>query len=59
MWALMSKTNLVFWIQTMLFMGYTSSPQFAHEHTSDKLGSSIAHQPDENNKDWVYYYINM
>ena len=34
-------------------------PTFAHGYTPDKLGSSIARQPNENNEDWVYYYVNM
>ena len=34
-------------------------PAFEHGQISDKLGPSIARQPDENDKDWAYYYVNM
>ncbi|ETW74958.1 hypothetical protein HETIRDRAFT_332168, partial [Heterobasidion irregulare TC 32-1] len=34
-------------------------PAFAHEHTSERLGSSITQQPAENDEDWEGYHINM
>ena len=34
-------------------------PAFAHGHTADLLTPSIVHQPEENNEDWLYYYVNM
>ncbi len=34
-------------------------PVFARGHTSDFLPSSIAQCPDEQDKNWEYFYINM
>ncbi|GLB38147.1 hypothetical protein LshimejAT787_0500120 [Lyophyllum shimeji] len=34
-------------------------PAFAYRRTSDLLAPSIARQPDDNDEDWVYYYVGM
>ncbi len=34
-------------------------PVFARGHTSDFLPSSIARRPDEFDKDWECFYVNM
>jgi hypothetical protein len=34
-------------------------PAFMHEQTPDRLGSSIARQPTENDLDWDFYHVNM
>jgi hypothetical protein len=34
-------------------------PGFAHGRTAHLLGPSIARLQDENDEDWLYYYIGM
>jgi hypothetical protein len=42
----------------VIIRGVHLIPAFAYGRTSSLLAPSIARQPNENDSDWVFYYIN-